>query len=547
MSTIKNPLKLILLPQNRKTLLGILLLIVVAGGAILFSLNTVFLSDGLAGGSATYNATQVREGSKASGTGEESSEYQGYINEYNAVTIEDERRLNPSAHPIPVFKNIPQNIPQVEVVVIAPVAVPTLPVVAVEPPKKPELCRPTDQVCIETRAELSGCLETDTQCLRDNYIIAMDACSITDGACVSSAYGSGKSAQVCNANDMACILTQANTFQCSLADTPCLVARNIITSNECAPSDPVCQRQNQPTAINSGKGLIGYNAGNSNNNNVIIGQTSKRQSGKVMPTNPTSGSQKEHPASAATKYDQAYMEQALNFVANKAASRKPVIISINVDHTQKDTDTAIQQDLPPQTPLNNNGLQPIETDDDPILIKAGTQLFAVSDLALSSDYLGPVSLSILEAGPLYRAKLLGSMVHLEDKMRLELTRMVLASGEEFSVNAVALDLKTTYAAVASNVDHHYLSRFGWWGFGTVLSAVGNATQLVAQQVLRNNDGSVTETVSLTAQQQALIALGGIGSEIGNLMSDQINQPTTVHIDLHEELGVFFLATVKRTP
>ena len=139
------------------------------------------------------------------------------------------------------------------------------------------------------------------------------------------------------------------------------------------------------------------------------------------------------------------------------------------------------------------------------------------------------------------------MVHLEDKMRLELTRMVLASGEEFSVNAVALDLKTTYAAVASNVDHHYLSRFGWWGFGTVLSAVGNATQLVAQQVIRNNDGSVTETVSLTARQQALIALGGIGSEIGNLMSDQINQPTTVHIDLHEELGVFFLATVKRTP
>ena len=87
-------------------------------------------------------------------------------------------------------------------------------------------------------------------------------------------------------------------------------------------------------------------------------------------------------------------------------------------------------------------------------------------------------------------------------MRLELTKLVLTSGEEFTVNAVALDLKTTYAAVASKVDPHYLSRYGWWGFGTVLSAVGNATKLLAQQVQRNNDGSVTETVSLSTQQQA---------------------------------------------
>ena len=555
MSTIiKNPFKVLLLPSNRKTLLGLILLVAVAGAAIVFGVNKTFVSNGLSGGSATYNASQVQEGSNASGTGDETSEYKQHIDEYNSETIKEARTLNPSAHPIPVFKNLPESSLSVDVV--KPSEVETTPdtrttpaVASTKPNKKIELCSTTDKACIENRAELSGCLVTDTQCLRDNFVIAMDACSITDGTCVSSTYGTGKSDQVCNANDMACILTQANKFQCSLADTQCLVARQIITPNECAPSDPVCQRQNITLAVNPSQGLMGYDAGGRSKNNAVIGQTSKQYSGEISPqfkqANTTSNHQNEQAAPAATKYDQAYMAQALNFVANKASSRKPVAITINVNNTQEANTSAIQQAPPPQNELNENGLQPIETDNYSMLINAGTQLFAVSNLALSSDYLGPVSLTILEAGPLYRAKLLGSMVHLEDKMRLELTRMVLASGEEFAVNAVALDLKTTYAAVASKVDHHYLSRFGWWGFGTVLSAVGNATQLVAQQVQRNTDGSVTEVISLTAQQQTRIALGSIGAEIGSLMRDKMNQPTTVHIDLHEELGVFFLTTVKR--
>jgi len=536
MSVSKNPFKIILLPKNRKTLIGVLFLVVVAGAVLSFSINKVFVSNGLAGGAATYNGTQVQKGSQASGTGSESAEYQQYVDEYNTTTIQDDRKVNPSSHPIPAFKNTPE----VEVVVVAPATIPTLPVTAVEPPPATELCKPTDQGCIETRAELSGCLEADTQCLRDNFIIAMEACSITDGACVSSTYGSGKSAQACNANDMACILTQANRFQCSLADTQCLVARNIITSNECAPSDPLCQRQDQEPSTAPSNGLVGY-ADNKNKSNEQISALPDSS----LPSSPDYSDQRTQPDPAVTKYDQAYMAQALNFVANKSASRKPVAISIIVDNGAKDDRPETQQSIAPQNTLNENQPPPVNTPKDMVLIKAGAQLFAVSDLALSSDYLGPVSLSILEAGPLYRAKLLGSMVHLEDKMRLELTRIVLESGEDFSINAVALDLKTTYAAVASQVDHHYLSRFGWWGFGTVLSAVGNATQLVAQQVQRNTDGSVTETISLSAQQQARIALGEIGAEIGSLMRDRMNQPATVHIDLHEELGVFFLDTVKR--
>jgi len=543
-SDSKNPFKNILLPKNRKTLIAVIVLMSVVGAAIAINFNNIVAANsGLTGGSASYNASQVQEGSKASGTGAESDEYNKQVSVYNTVTIAEARSKNPSVHPIPVFGKA--KVAAVGVVEPVKINMPAQPVADTKPAQQSEPCAANDQACIETRAELAGCLESDTQCLRDNVIIAPGGCAIIDLKCVSTTYASGKSDQMCRATDMACILILADKFQCSLADTQCLVARLIIPSNECAPSDPVCQRQDQTATVNTSEGLMGEKNPINRKAVAVIGQTSSKQYGEMTPqftqTNTTSNDQ----APAPTKYDQAYMAQAVNFVANKSASRKPVPISITFKREENVNTEQAQQEFIPQPTYNENEVQAINHDKPATFIKAGTQMFAVSDLALSSDYLGPVSLSILEAGPLYRAKLLGSMVHLEDKMRLELTKLVLTSGEEFTVNAVALDLKTTYAAVASKVDHHYLSRYGWWGFGTVLSAVGNATKLLAQQVQRNSDGSVTETVSLSTQQQARIALGEIGAQIGSVMRDRVNQPTTVHIDLHEELGIFFLDTVNK--
>ncbi len=557
MSVSKNPFKLILLPQNRKTLIGLLILIILILFVVAFSVDRVFLPKSLDAGAATYQDVQVKRTSQASATGQESNEYKKYVSEFNTTVIATKRLTNPSTHPIPVFENgVTNDVDCVDSVDCVQEPLPIIEEVQVPKSEKSPPCQIDNRACIASKAEMAGCLDTDTACLLKHQIIPIGACALTDTECRFQSIGPSKSDRFCEVDDMACILELSNQYKCALSDTDCLVARGILEAGYCAPADPQCKdRLTTPvpfvkdlvnateTQVPLAQGLVGYIDPAAQPVTLQIGQTSST-SGSLgtIASRPIylSGKQQQIPVKPVqeTKYDQAYMDQAYKFVATKAASRKSVPISINIDFRGN------EQTL---TPMVNNT---IDLSTSPpanmskSLIRAGAQMFAVSDLALSSDYRGPVALTILESGVLNNAKLLGSMVHLDDKIRLELNKLVLQSGKEFTVSAVALDLETTYAAVASNVDHHYMSRFGWWGFGTVLSAVGNATKLASQQLSRNIDGTITEVIALNSQQQARIALGEIGAEIGTLLRERVNQPVTVHIDKHEEMGVFFLESVR---
>ena len=175
------------------------------------------------------------------------------------------------------------------------------------------------------------------------------------------------------------------------------------------------------------------------------------------------------------------------------------------------------------------------------LIRAGTMVMATTDLAVNSDVGGPVSVT-LRSGQQRNAQLLGSFDRAEKWLRLSLNRMI-TGDETLAINAIALDVDTTLNAVEGDLDRHLLYRYGWWGFGTVLRAVGQAAEKTADTETIISNGTVIQNSSTSAKRETQIALGELGQDIGEVMQDRINRPITVSLKVGDQVGVFFMDDV----
>lgn len=172
------------------------------------------------------------------------------------------------------------------------------------------------------------------------------------------------------------------------------------------------------------------------------------------------------------------------------------------------------------------------------LARAGTMVMGTIDLALNSDVGGPASLTIRN-GKLRGARLIGSFERKEEWLRLEFNKLVMPS-ETVSVAAIGLDLDTTLNAVTGKVDRHLMYRYGWWGFGTVLSAVGKASAANANTQSYVSDGVISQNTVKDSKREIKMALGSMGEDIGEIMRSRVDRPITVTLKSGDEVGVFFL-------
>lgn len=171
-------------------------------------------------------------------------------------------------------------------------------------------------------------------------------------------------------------------------------------------------------------------------------------------------------------------------------------------------------------------------------VRAGEVLFATSDLALNSDVGGEVSFTI-QAGELRGYKMLGAFERKEKWLRIVLNRIV-AEDAVHGVNAIALDMDTSLNAVRGDVNYHIMYRYGWWGLGSVLGALGRAAELSAEREAYYVDGVVVENTKSTTSQELKIALGELGRDMGEDAKERINRPITVSLKRGEQVGVFVL-------
>lgn len=185
------------------------------------------------------------------------------------------------------------------------------------------------------------------------------------------------------------------------------------------------------------------------------------------------------------------------------------------------------------------------TEEEVKIQKAGDRVMGIADIALNSDIEGPVSLTIL-GGDYSESVMIGKSTRVDDYMRLELSNWVLPDGKECQIDAIALDRKTTYAAIQSHVDNHTLYRYGWWGLGTVLGAIGKSAEKNADKQIIISNGIAVESTKSDAARETKMAVGDLGQDIGKIMQKRIDRPSTVYVDRHEEMGIFFMKSVLKS-
>ncbi len=188
----------------------------------------------------------------------------------------------------------------------------------------------------------------------------------------------------------------------------------------------------------------------------------------------------------------------------------------------------------------------------PVLIKAGDIQFAVLDTAINSDEPGPVMATVV-LGPYKGAKLLGDLSTTKnlpgsnggEAVVVRFSVMSFAGLERsLSISAVAIDPNTARTALASDVDHHYLLRYGSLFASSFLNGYGNAALQAGSSVSQNSDGGTFTTYpEASPKREVASGLGTVGQNWGQQLGDTFNRQNTITVNAGVGLGILFLTDV----
>lgn len=304
----------------------------------------------------------------------------------------------------------------------------------------------------------------------------------------------------------------------------------------CTPSDTVCQRNN---------GLIGDEECAPDDYVCLSYYEELRMAASRRAFEP------EPPVSAIPVLDEAQLAELQNLV-NQSGQGKPQGVSIiNTVSDEHSSEMPASRSGQPATSRmmareNVQSQAPAQDTEAPAaamrIARMTDRFYAVSDIALSSKVEGDVSLTVLN-GVLAGAKLKGTANRADNYMKLSLTEALLADGRECAIQAVALDRKTTLAAVRSGVDHHIIYRYGFWGLGVVMQAIGAGASAVAPKETIITDNGIIVTEESDTNREIRVAIGELGRQTGEEFKQALRTPPTVYVDRHEEMGVFLAKSI----
>ena len=183
---------------------------------------------------------------------------------------------------------------------------------------------------------------------------------------------------------------------------------------------------------------------------------------------------------------------------------------------------------------------------EPPVIKAGTILYAVLDTAVNSDYAESPIMATIVAGKFKGAKLLGSISTVKNGQRVmlqfdTLTEDSWPTGKK--VTAYAIDPDTARTAVATDVNNHYLLRYGSLFASSFLQGLGQAVSESGTSV-SSDDGVVTSsTDDLDTDETILVALGTVGANAASEVNKLVSTPPTVKVASGVGIGILFMADV----
>lgn len=184
-------------------------------------------------------------------------------------------------------------------------------------------------------------------------------------------------------------------------------------------------------------------------------------------------------------------------------------------------------------------------------IKTGDIMFAVIDTAVNSDEPGPI-LATIVSGTFEGAKLIGSfhLANNANKMTINFNTLTIPGAEKStSIQAFAIDPNTARTALASETNHHYLSRYGslfastfMQGFGAAFQSA-NTTVSVGSGSSGGSTTTVQNGIGRSSLDNAVIAMGTVGQSFGQQAALGFSRPTTVQVYSGTGVGVLFTQNV----
>lgn len=201
------------------------------------------------------------------------------------------------------------------------------------------------------------------------------------------------------------------------------------------------------------------------------------------------------------------------------------------------------------------------------VIKAGTVLFGVLDTAVSSDEPSPILATIVGGGGgcngLRGGRLIGNIEIPKNGEKVILNFKTLSLPKHVTslkVNVVAIDANTARTALASDVNHHYLLRYGslfassfMEGLAQAISQppgtqTSNSTGQSGGTAVTINQGNAATYPPFTdVEKYGLVPLGKVGEEWGKAVKPYFNRPPTITVDQGTSLGLLFLSDLDLTP
>lgn len=177
--------------------------------------------------------------------------------------------------------------------------------------------------------------------------------------------------------------------------------------------------------------------------------------------------------------------------------------------------------------------------------KAGTVIPGIIITAVDSDEPSPIMAEIV-SGPLKGGRLLGALTisgKNSEAMILNFTTLSLPNiDHSFSVNVVAISPKTTRTSMASDVDHHYMQKYGLLFASSFVQGYGQA---LAQGGATVTAGALGGTTTVYAPATAQVArnqgLASVGTAFAQELASNVSRPNTITIKANEPVGFLFLS------
>lgn len=189
------------------------------------------------------------------------------------------------------------------------------------------------------------------------------------------------------------------------------------------------------------------------------------------------------------------------------------------------------------------------------VLQPGDILFAVLQTAINSDEPGPVRAKIV--GERFKdAILLGGLRAFPpvvgsrpERVLVKFDYLTTADRTTYRIDAFAIDLATARTALASDVDHHALERWGSLVAASFLEGYGNAVRASHSITTVGLLGNVVSVPKDDLDHEDIVreAVGTVGARLGDAVAENFQRPNTITVDPGTGLGVLIAAPLADRP